>query len=87
MAIVKQCDRCGKIYNHYPMSNSANIYNALKRVRTNPSNTGDLTYSLPIDMCRECMIEFDKFINMSDMKYAKKNDPLSKEENENDVEF
>lgn len=39
MATVKQCDRCGKIYNHYPMTDSPRIYNAFKLVRKNSLNT------------------------------------------------
>lgn len=80
MAIVKQCDRCGKFYKPYLMTNNPNIYNSLRRINMTDSNTVELTSSSPIDLCRECMIEFDKFINMSDMKYAKINDPLSKED-------
>lgn len=38
MAIVKQCDRCGKFYNPYPMSNNPNMYNALRRVQMTDSN-------------------------------------------------
>ena len=76
MAIAKQCDRCGKFYNPYPMSNNPNnnpnMYNALRRIRMNNSNMVELTGSSPIDLCEECMSEFDKFINMSDMRYAKK---------------
>lgn len=87
MAIVKQCDRCGKFYTPYPMSNNPNIYNALRRVQMTDSNMVELITSSPIDLCKECMCEFDKFMDMSDMRYAKIIDPSSTEENKNDVEF
>lgn len=96
MAIVKQCDRCGKFYNPYPMSNNPNMYNALRRVQMTDSNMVELITSSPIDLCLDCICEFDKFMDMSDIKmipesaslevsdlherYTKKIDPSSTED-------
>lgn len=80
MAIVKQCDRCGKFYNPYPISNKPQMYNALRRVKMSDSNLTELSKSSHIDLCKECMCEFDKFMDMSDMRYAKKIDPSSTED-------
>ena len=44
------------------------------------SNMVELTSSSPIDLCKECMCEFDKFMDMSDMRHAKKIDPSSTED-------
>lgn len=63
MAIVKQCDRCGKIYNHYPMTDSPRIYNAFKLVRKNSLNTA-MNCSRSVDLCGECMYELRNFMSM-----------------------
>lgn len=73
MAIAKQCDRCGKFYNFYLASDAdihkgTNMYNALKRVQMNRTSTYMFSDSLPIDLCKECMYEFNNFMDM------KKND-------------
>lgn len=73
MAIAKQCDRCGKFYNYYLTSGADvhegdDMYNALKRVQMNRTGSYVLSDSSPIDLCKECMHEFDNFMDM------KKND-------------
>ncbi len=72
MAIVKQCDRCGKIYNHYPMTDSPRIYNAFKLVRKNSLSTVELNCSTSVDLCGECMYDLRNFMSMkggSGIKY------------------
>ena len=84
MAIVKRCNRCGKTYNHYQHDN----YNAIKRVKTDATNTFIFCSSTPIDLCEECMHEFDKFMDIKEINSTKqtvifngiKYDRLSKEE-------
>lgn len=68
MAIVKQCDRCSKIYNHYPDPMSPPYkYNALRRITMNASNTDEqISQKSHIDLCRECMCDFDSFMSMKE---------------------
>jgi hypothetical protein len=70
MAIAKQCDRCGKFYSYY-LASGDDIYNALKRVQMNRTGSYVLSDSSPIDLCKECMYEFDNFMDM------KKNDSIN----------
>lgn len=35
MALANKCDRCGKLYEHYPLGNAPGIYNSIARVRKN----------------------------------------------------
>lgn len=68
MAIVKQCDRCGKIYNHYSTTGSKVEYNAFMLVVTNCSNTVELEHSSPLDLCKKCMRELGDFMDMKKIK-------------------
>lgn len=60
MAMAKKCDRCGKLYEHYPKGKLIGN-NAIRTLFK--TEYGDL--SIPdktIDLCQECMSEFDKFM-------------------------
>lgn len=60
MAMEKKCDRCGKWYEHYPTGNKSQ-YNAIRRIQRNGiGNTINSSYA--IDLCPECMGEFEKFM-------------------------
>lgn len=60
MALAKKCDRCGKLYEHYPTGNKTE-YNAIKRI--SKSNNGSIcSEEHSIDLCPECMSEFDNFM-------------------------
>lgn len=60
MALAKRCDRCGKLYEHYPAGNKSE-YNSLRIIQRNKIGeaiNGNTVY----DLCPECMSEFMKFI-------------------------
>ena len=60
MALAKKCDRCGKLYEHYPNGKNS-LCNAIKRVRK--AENGAITFEeISIDLCPECMEAFDKFM-------------------------
>ena len=62
MSLAKKCDRCGKLYEHYPKGNKSQC-NAIRRVQR--TQTGEFTNScgFPVhDLCPECMSAFDKFM-------------------------
>ena len=62
MALAKKCDRCRKLYEHYPIGNKAQ-YNAIRKIQTNiAGETINGTHGLVIDFCPECMDEFEKFM-------------------------
>lgn len=60
MAMANKCDRCGKLYEHYPTDNKLQ-FNAIRRMQRNA--IGDtINHSYAIDLCPECMGEFEKFM-------------------------
>ena len=62
MAIAKKCDRCGKLYEHYPTGNKSQ-YNAIRRFQRNAvGETITCVNTLTTDLCPECMDEFEKFM-------------------------
>lgn len=61
MALAKKCDRCGKLYEHYPLKNMPVDYNAITKVRR--GQNGLLEYSgATLDLCTDCMKKFERFI-------------------------
>lgn len=80
MAVVKQCDRCGKFYNHYA-KRKLDRYNAFRLVRTNESDTLEIPCPSLFDLCEQCMRELGDFMNLRD---TKKIDSLSKEDKSDD---
>ena len=62
MALAKKCDRCGKLYEHYPKGNKAQ-YNAIRKFQRNVAcETINGCCSSAIDLCPECMADFEKFM-------------------------
>lgn len=58
MALAKKCDRCGKLYEHYPTGNKPQ-YNAIRMTQRNA--TGETSFGNTIyvyDFCPECMASF-----------------------------
>ena len=60
MALAKKCDRCGKLYEHYPVGNKSQ-YNALRIIQRSIVG-GTINGNTVYDLCSECMSEFRKFI-------------------------
>lgn len=61
MALAKKCDRCGKLYEHYPIGNHTGVFNGIKRVRK--EDVGRVCYEeMSIDLCPECMDKPNKFL-------------------------
>ena len=64
MALAKKCERCGKMYEHYPTGNKLQ-YNAIRRIQRNPvGDTVNGAYSPTIDLFPECMNELEKFMSV-----------------------
>ena len=64
MATAKKCDRCGKLYEHYPMVNKTEC-NAIRKIQRNPvGDTVNSAYTPAIYLCPECMNEFEKFMSV-----------------------
>lgn len=60
MALAKKCDRCGKLYEHYPNGRKQQA-NAIKRVYKNEQ--GSIIFDdISIDLCPKCMEAFDMFM-------------------------
>ena len=60
MALANKCDRCGKLYEHYPTGSKLQ-YNAIRRLcRTDYG--GLIGSDNNIDLCPECMEAFDAFM-------------------------
>ena len=61
MSLAKKCDRCGKLYEHYPIGNRSGNYNAIILARRDFN--GKLLYERDAtDLCPECMTEFEEFM-------------------------
>ena len=60
MALAKKCDRCEKLYEHYPKGNKVE-YNGVQRISL-ADNGGTVTLGYKKDLCPECMAAFDKFM-------------------------
>lgn len=61
MALANKCDRCGKLYEHYPIGNQAGVWNAVKRVRKKDDGQV-LSEEHDIDLCPECISKFNNFL-------------------------
>lgn len=61
MALAKKCDRCGKLYEHYPRKNMPGEYNAITKVRRGPNGSSEYT-GATLDLCADCMKKFERFI-------------------------
>ena len=60
MSLAKKCDRCGKLYEHYPIDKISGNYNAIRFVRMDISGVVDIEKK-PMDLCPECMSSFDSW--------------------------
>ena len=61
MSLAKKCDRCGKLYEHWPISNQLGTHNAIKLIQTISSGER-ICERDTYDLCRECMADFKKFM-------------------------
>lgn len=52
MSFVKKCDRCGNLYEYYP----------IRKVKRNIVIETIAKYDLVINLCPECMDKFEKFM-------------------------
>ena len=52
MSFVKKCDRCGNLYEYYP----------IRKVKRNIVIETIAKYDLIINLCPECMDKFEKFM-------------------------
>ena len=59
MAIARKCDRCGKLYEFYPVGHKSQC-NGVQRIYREKS--GCLRYEESLDFCPECMAAFDEFM-------------------------
>ena len=60
MAIARKCDRCRKLYEHYPKGNKSQS-NAIRKIQRDATG-GTTNVFLVMDLCPECMDEFEKFM-------------------------
>lgn len=62
MAIARKCDRCGKLYEHYPKGKKAQS-NAIRKIQRDTLGGTTNAYSeWVMDLCPECMDKFEKFM-------------------------
>lgn len=62
MAMAKKCDRCGKLYEHYPKGNKSQS-NAIRKIQRDAfGGIANTIQNSVIDLCQECMDEFEKFM-------------------------
>lgn len=77
MAMAKKCDRCGKLYEHYPKSNKSQsnaISVTLRKIqRDDLGGIANTIQNSVIDLCQECMDEFEKFMKNHPLESRGKN--------------
>ena len=62
MSLAKKCDRCGKFYEHYPKGNKTQS-NAIRKIQIDAFGGTMNDYNeWMMDLCQECMNEFEKFM-------------------------
>lgn len=61
MALANKCDRCGKLYEHYPVTNQPGVYNAIGKYRKGLNGQIEFTQAAK-DLCPDCMALFETFI-------------------------
>lgn len=75
MALARKCDRCGKLYECWPIGNVPGVYNAITRLRKADNDTILTQDNKSTDFCPECMEAFDKFMRIEKvMDDKEKND-------------
>lgn len=68
MALAKKCDRCGKMYEHYPKGIKSQC-NAIRRAERAISGELINSCAYPVhDLCPDCMASFGKW--MTDIKFG-----------------
>lgn len=63
MSFVKKCDRCGNLYEYYP----------IRKIKRNIVIETIAKYDLVINLCPECMDKFEKFMTAKFQEEEKKN--------------
>lgn len=61
MALAKKCDRCGQLYEHYPIGNQPGVFNSIAICRRSSNGTIECTRNV-MDLCPNCMALLKKFI-------------------------
>ena len=61
LAMARMCDRCGKLYEHYPKNNEPR-YNALRPIRRDAVGNV-INIGITMDLCPKCMDAFEKFMS------------------------
>lgn len=62
MSLAKKCDQCGNLYEHYP----------IRKIQRNIVGETIAKYDLMIDLCPECMDNFEKFMTAKFQEEEKK---------------
>lgn len=60
MALAKKCDRCGKLYEHYPTGYEKG-FNGIKRIEKYEDGRIHFEQS-GLDFCQDCMMKFEYFM-------------------------
>lgn len=67
MALAKKCDRCWKLYEHYPIKRNNYSYNAIRYCLVDDDGCISNEYTHK-DLCPECLNAFIKFMTMEQSK-------------------
>ncbi len=71
MALARKCDRCGRLYNHYPIVDTPGTWNAVSLVRTGADGS-EISRKSRMDLCTYCMNDLQTFLRNSDMEVKEK---------------
>lgn len=73
MALAKKCDRCGRLYNHYPVGDAPGTWNSV-RLERHAANGHFQSQRDSMDLCTYCMNDLQSFLMNLDMEVKEKND-------------
>ena len=73
MAFAKKCDRCGKLYECWPIGNIPGVYNAIVRLRKADDGSIRTYATTTMDFCPKCMNDLDRFMRVEKIMENREN--------------
>ncbi len=62
MALAIKCDRCGRMYDNYPINDKPGVGNGVLLIMKSVNNTRQMSATESIDLCCYCMNDLQRFI-------------------------
>ena len=72
MALARKCDRCGRLYEYYPVGNQNGVWNSVQLIRKSITDIR-IANKDTMDLCCYCMNDLQKFLRNSNMTVVEEN--------------